>query len=56
MSNFRIITISQQEREEAGDDCLLCDFDYMVEHIETGGRWFGSNIYSECEDYIANHT
>jgi hypothetical protein len=54
MGNFRIITITQEERDELGADCLICAFDYMVEHIETGGRWFGSNDYNECQTYINN--
>lgn len=54
MGSFRIITITQEERDELGADCLICIFDYMVEHIETGGRWFGSNDYNECQTYINN--
>lgn len=56
MSAFRIVTVTQEERDALGEDCLICAFDYMVEHIETQGRWFGSNDYSECEEYIQSHS
>lgn len=48
---FKIIEIQD---EEIGN-CILNAFKYMVEDEENHTRWFGSNTYQECEDYINNH-
>lgn len=49
---FRIIEIPA---DKIGDN-LLDAFKYMVEDEENGTRWFGSNDYQECVDYINNYT
>jgi hypothetical protein len=48
---FNIVEIS----EDKIGTCILDAFKYMVED-ENGNRWFGSNVYQECVDYINNYT
>jgi hypothetical protein len=49
---FRIIEIP----EEKIGDCILDAFKYMVEDEENGTRWFGSNVYQECVNYLENYS
>jgi len=51
--NFVIVELTDQDLSctECG---LMNAFKYMVEDTETGGRWFGSNDRTDCEDYINN--
>jgi hypothetical protein len=49
---FIIVEIPE---EEIGN-CILNAFKYMVENEENHTRWFGSNTYQDCVDYIANYT
>lgn len=49
---FRIIEIPE---EEIGN-CILNAFKYMVEDEENQTRWFGSNIYQDCINYINEYT
>ena len=48
---FRIIEIPPDKIV----DCILNAFKYMVEDEENLTRWFGSNIYQECVEYINNY-
>ena len=51
--NFIIVEISDEDIDNT--DCgLMNAFKYMVEDVDTGGRWFGSNDRVVCEDYINN--
>lgn len=49
---FNIIEIP----EDKIGTCILDAFKYMVEEDESKSRWFGSNVYQECVDYISNYT
>lgn len=52
MTRFTIVEIDEPQI----GSCVIMAFRYMVEDVETGARWFGSNSYQECLDYIQNHT
>ena len=52
---FRIVTIPEEEIDRSDPTCLMCAFPFMVEHIETGSRWFGADTYAECEYYIQHY-
>lgn len=49
---FRIIEIPD---DKIGDS-ILDAYKYMVEDEDNQTRWFGSNSYQECSDYINNYT
>lgn len=49
---FIIIEVPQ---EKIGDNILEA-YRYMVEDEDNQTRWFGSNSYQECLDYITNYT
>jgi len=49
---FRIIEIP----EDKIGDCILDAFKYMVENEDNMTRWFGSNNYQDCVEYINNYT
>lgn len=49
---FRIIEVP----EDKIGDCILDAYKYMVEDEMNNTRWFGSNVYQECVDYISNFT
>ena len=51
--NFIIVELSDQDIDDT--ECgLMNAFKYMVENVETGARWFGSNSRAECEAYLDN--
>lgn len=51
MNRFIIIEIDDAEI----GSCVLTAFKYMVEDTETGSKWYGSNSYQDCIDYIQNY-
>jgi len=53
--DLKIVELSDEEVNTC-NDCLQVAFKYMVEDNITNGRWFGSNLKSECELYITNLT
>ena len=55
MINFKIIEIPEEEINPNDPTCLMNAFKYMVED-EKRARWFGSNEFQKCEDYITQHT
>lgn len=55
MINFRIVELLDEEINTNDPMCLMNAFKYMVEDIQTESRWFGSNIYSDCVEYIDKH-
>jgi hypothetical protein len=52
MINFNIIEIPE---ESIGADTMSA-FKYMVEETSSGSRWFGSNSYTDCENYIIQYS
>ena len=56
MITFRIITIPDNQINADDPTCIINAFKYMVEVEQTGDRWFGSNSYEECENYINQHS
>jgi hypothetical protein len=52
MKQFIIIEIPENEI----GSCITSAFKYMVEDTENNTRWFGSNDYDECKNYINNYT
>lgn len=49
---FIIIEIPE---DKIGDN-ILDAYKYMVEDVDNQSRWFGSNDYQECVNYINNYT
>lgn len=52
MSRFKIITIDDTEV----GNCIVTAFKYMVQDVDSGANWFGSNNYTDCEEYIKKYT
>ena len=52
MLTFNIIEIPE---ESIGADAMSA-FKYMVEETSSESRWFGSNSYIECENYILHYS
>jgi hypothetical protein len=50
-----IFTIIEIPENEIGSN-ILDAYKYMVVDTENQTRWFGSNVYQECVDYIGNYT
>jgi hypothetical protein len=49
---FRIVEITESDINPNDPDCLMAAFKYMLENIDDGSRWMGSNTRQDCIDYI----
>ncbi len=52
---FRIVTLDDNDIDENDPDCLMTAFKFMLENVDDGTRWMGSEDRLDCVEYVANH-
>jgi len=51
---FRIVEITDSDIKPDDPNCLMTAFKYMLEKVDDGSRWMGSNTRQDCIDYVNN--